>query len=70
MQPNKFNWRIMHGIMLGFYLLGLIAFLIIGDLSSTINQILFALFLLIVIRESLRFYRRLKREQAAVEEEE
>ncbi|MBM7540253.1 hypothetical protein [Amphibacillus cookii] len=60
MKGNKMDWRIFHGTMIGFYLLGLIAFLLIGDLTETINQVLFGLFFLIVLREVIRFIKRLK----------
>ncbi|WP_067843188.1 hypothetical protein [Amphibacillus sediminis] len=59
---NK-HWRFFHGIMLVFYLLGLIAFLVIGDLTDTVNQILFGVFVIIVLREVVRYVRRLKRDQ-------
>lgn len=62
MKDQKLDWRIFQGIMIGFYLLGLIAFLIIGDLSETINQILFGIFLLVVLREVTRYVKRLKSE--------
>lgn len=42
--------------MIGFYLLGLVAFLIIGDLSTTMNKVLFGLFIILVLRELIRYY--------------
>ncbi|WP_440895030.1 hypothetical protein ACS127_10690 [Amphibacillus sp. Q70] len=63
MKDQKLDWRIFQGIMIVFYLLGLIAFLIIGDLSETMHQVLFGIFLLVVLHEIIRYVRRFKSEQ-------
>lgn len=48
--------KIVQQLMLGFYLLGLIAFLIVGDLSTTMNKVILGLFVLLIVRESMRYY--------------
>lgn len=48
--------KIVQQLMLGFYLLGLIAFLIVGDLSTTMNKVILGLFILLIVRESMRYY--------------
>jgi len=60
---KKIDWRIFHGGMIVFYLLGAVAFLIIGDLSNTLNQFLFAAFLLLVLREVIQFVIRWRKEK-------
>lgn len=63
MKGQKPDWRIYQGIMIIFYFLGLVAFLIIGDLEETIQKVLFAIFLIVVIREVYRYVVRLKKEK-------
>ncbi|HHU20720.1 MAG TPA: hypothetical protein GXZ58_11020 [Bacilli bacterium] len=63
MKNDKFDWRIAHGLMIGFYILGIIAFSLIGDLSDLINQIIFGVFVLAIIREIWRFIDRYRREK-------
>lgn len=53
---KKQNVKIAQLAMISFYLLGLVAFLIIGDLSTTINKVFFSLFLVLVLRELFRYY--------------
>ncbi len=48
--------KMVQQLMLGFYLLGLIAFLIVGDLSTTMNKVILGLFVLLIVRESMRYY--------------
>ncbi|GEM02079.1 hypothetical protein SAMN05421839_10526 [Halolactibacillus halophilus] len=48
--------KIVQQLMLGFYLLGLIAFLIVGDLTTTMNKVILGLFILLIVRESMRYY--------------
>lgn len=63
MQDKQKDWRIAHGLMIGFYILGIIAFSLIGDLSELINQIIFGVFVLAIIREIWRFVDRYRREK-------
>ncbi|GAA4063688.1 hypothetical protein [Amphibacillus indicireducens] len=63
MKNDKFDWRIAHGSMIGFYILGIIAFSLIGDLSELINQIIFGVFVLVIIREIWPFIDRYRREK-------
>lgn len=63
MKNYKTDWRIAHGLMIGFYILGIIAFSIIGDLSEWINQIIFAIFVIVIIREIWRYADRYRRER-------
>lgn len=60
---KKMDWRIFHGGMIVFYLLGAVAFLIIGDLSDRLTQLLFAAFILLVIRRVIQFVLRWRNEQ-------
>lgn len=53
---NQNSMKTINLLMIGFYVLGLVAFLLIGDLSTTINKVLFGLFLLLILRESVRYY--------------
>ncbi|GEN57139.1 hypothetical protein GCM10012290_17840 [Halolactibacillus alkaliphilus] len=53
---KKQNVKIAQLAMISFYLLGLVAFLIIGDLSTTMNKVFFGLFLVLVLRELFRYY--------------
>lgn len=63
MNNQKMDWRLAHGLMIGFYILGIIAFSLIGDLSELINQIIFAIFVIVIIREVWRFVNRWKQER-------
>jgi len=63
MRNKKMDWRLAHGLMVGFYILGAIAFSLIGDLSELLNQIIFAIFVIAIIREVWRFYERYKKEK-------
>ncbi|MCZ0701676.1 putative lipid-binding transport protein (Tim44 family) [Natronobacillus azotifigens] len=59
---EKFDWRIFHGGMIVFYLLGVLAFLFIGNLEKSLIRILFGLLVLLVIKEIVRFVLRLRKE--------
>lgn len=48
--------KVVQQLMLGFYLLGLVAFLIVGDLSTTMNKVILGLFVVLIVRESMRYY--------------
>ena len=63
MQNRKTDWRIVHGLMIVFYIFGIIAFVLIGDLSELINQIIFAIFVIVIIREVWRYADRYRRER-------
>ena len=63
MQNRKTDWRIVHGLMIVFYIFGIIAFALIGDLSELINQIIFGVFVLVIIREIWRYPDRYRRER-------
>ncbi|SEN69796.1 hypothetical protein SAMN04488134_101664 [Amphibacillus marinus] len=62
MSKTKQNWRLMHGLMISFYLLGLLAFVVIGDLSAPVNRVLFTVFLIIIIQEIFKYVQRLRRD--------
>lgn len=49
--------------MIGFYVLELIAFSIISDLSVTLNKIIFLIFVAAIIRGISRYVNRLKQEK-------
>lgn len=66
MNNKKMDWRIVQGLMIVFYILGLIAFSIVGDLTQIINQIIIVLFVILIIREVTRFLKRLKKEREKI----
>ncbi|SDC30508.1 hypothetical protein SAMN05421734_10696 [Pelagirhabdus alkalitolerans] len=63
MKWTQFDWKLVHGLMITFYVLGLVTYLIMGDLSELIHQLIVSVFTLIVVKEVIRYVRRLKREK-------
>lgn len=59
---EKIDWRIFHGGIIVFYLLGVLAFIFIGNLEEPLIRIMFGLLVLIVIKEIIRFVLRFRKE--------
>lgn len=60
MNKKKTDWRVINGLMIIFYVLGAIAFSIIADMSGVLNQAILAIFVVVIIRESVRFHRKIR----------